>query len=32
MELVTVLASLEIFLNTGFLGDKYQRRNEKLDA
>ncbi len=32
MELVTVLSSLEIFLNTGFFGDKYQRRNEKLDA
>jgi ribose 5-phosphate isomerase B len=32
MELSTVLASLEIFLNTDFLWGKYQRRNEKLNV
>lgn len=32
MELVTVLASLEVFLKTDFLWGKYQGRNEKLDV
>lgn len=32
MDLITVLASLEIFLKTDFLWGKYQRRNEKLDS
>jgi len=32
MEFESVLESLKIFLNTDFLGEKYQRRNEKLDV
>jgi len=32
MELSAVLASLEVFLKTDFLGGKYQRRNEKIDS
>lgn len=32
MQLDDVLYSLEVFLSTPFIGDKYQRRNDKIEG